>query len=50
MRALRGMDGWVYEKNNMTAIMEIMKDRFVLCRVMSCVVLYHVGCVCAARA
>lgn len=36
------MDGWVCEKNNATAVMEIVKEGFVLCRVVSCVV----SCVC----
>lgn len=39
------MDGWVYKKNNITTVMEIMQDRFVLCPVVSCAVLYHVVCV-----
>lgn len=38
MRVLRGVDGWVYKKNNVTTVMEIMKER--LCCVVSC----HVSC------
>lgn len=36
MRTLHDMDGWVYKKKNITAVMEIIKERFVPCCVMSC--------------
>lgn len=38
MRTLHDMDGWVYKKKNITAVMEIIKERFVPCCVMSCCV------------
>lgn len=45
VRDLHGMDGWVYKKNNITTVMEILKERFVLCHVVSC----HVSCVCVLQ-
>lgn len=43
--ALPGIDGWVYKEIKKATVVEIMKERFMLWCVLSCVVLCHVVCV-----
>lgn len=43
--ALPGIDGWVYKEIKKPTVVEIMKERFMLWCVLSCVVLCHVVCV-----
>lgn len=44
VRALRRVEGWADTKSHVSAVMEVTKEGFVLCRVVSCCVVSYVCC------